>query len=138
MAYNIEESVGFLLAKCYQRGYGIFRERLEPYHITPPQFSILAFLWKEDGQSQAQLSEHSHIDRTTIVGLIDRLERDGLVERHHRDTDRRTNWIRLTQKGRALEEELPLIAQEVTADFTKDLSRQDFAELGRILRKLRR
>ncbi|HEY3346547.1 MAG TPA: MarR family transcriptional regulator [Nitrospirota bacterium] len=138
MDYNIEDSVGFLIAKCYQRGYGIFREKLEPYHITPPQFSILAFLWKEDGQSQAELSEHSQIDRTTIVGLIDRLERDGLVERHQHDTDRRANRIMLTQKGRALEGELPPIALEVTTEFAKNISGQDIADLRRILHKLRR
>ena len=73
---EIEKSVGFLLAKAYQRACAIFKEEFENYDLTPQQFGLLAFLWMEDGLSQTELSVKSQIDRTTIGGLIDRLEKE--------------------------------------------------------------
>ena len=137
-AYNIEDNVGFLLAKAYRKGYAIFRDRLQGYGITPPQFSLLAFLWKQDGLSQAEISEKSHIDRATMVGLIDRLEKEGLVRRLKDISDRRTWRIRLTEKGRSLEGELCSIADEVTGIFTINLSEREIRNLKNILLKIRR
>jgi len=50
--YDIEKSLGFLLAKAYQRAFATFRLELEPYEMTPPQFGILRFLWQEDGMTR--------------------------------------------------------------------------------------
>src|SRR4051794_38323650 len=104
--YDIEKSIGFLLAKAHQRGFALFKGHLDPYGLTPQQFGLLAFLWKKDGLSQAELSEKTMIDRTTIGGLIDRLEKDGWVERRPNPTDRRANLISLSAKGKGHEKEL--------------------------------
>ena len=136
--YNIEENVGFLLAKAYQRGFGLFRERLTPFGVTPPQFSLLAFLWMEDGLSQAELSEKSQVDRATMVGLVDRLEKDGLVRRLPNAGDRRAYKVCLTDRGRALEPELCVIAEEVTGLITQKLKKQEIEGLKTLLNKIRR
>jgi len=136
--YDIENSVGFLLAKAYQKGFACFREPLLKYNITPPQFSVLAFLWKQDGLTQAELSEKSQIDRTTMVGLIDRLAEEGLVERRPAENDRRAYSIRLTKKGRSLEGELCAIAEDVIRRFTTPLTDKEKVELARLLDKIRR
>jgi DNA-binding MarR family transcriptional regulator len=136
--YDIEQSIGFLLAKAYQKGFGMFRERLLAYNITPPQFSLLAFLWKQDGLTQAELSEKSQIDRTTMVGLVDRLEKEGLVKRDLCPGDRRAYNICLTERGRSLEDELCAIAVDVTSAFTKNVSAAEAAALKKILNKIRR
>lgn len=136
--YDIEKSVGFLLAKAYQKGFAYFREPLQKYNITPPQFSVLAFLWKQDGLSQTELSEKSQIDRTTMVGLIDRLADEGLLERKQVENDRRAYRICLTEKGRSLEQELCLLASEVTSRLTKPLTSKEISELARLLDRIRR
>ncbi len=136
--YDIEKSVGFLVAKVYQRGFGIFRDCLLPYNITPPQFSLLAFLWKEDGLSQAELSERSQVDRTTMCGLTDRLEAEGLVKRHPHPDDRRAYRVRLTARGRELEGELCRLAEVATAQLTGGLSEAEAGTLRELLEKIRR
>ncbi|MRR36635.1 MarR family transcriptional regulator [bacterium] len=135
--YDIESSIGFLLAKVYQRGFGLFKEQLEPYDLTPPQFSLLAFLWREDGLSQTSLSQKTQVDRTTIGGLIDRLEKLGLVERLPTPEDRRAYRICLTEKGRELEVELCAIAARVTEKFLAPLSVEEQTALRSTLKKLR-
>jgi len=135
--YDIEQNIGFLLAKAYQRGFAMFRDRLTCYGITPPQFSLLAFLWKQDGLSQTELSEKSQIDRATMVGLVDRMEDEGLVKREKHASDRRAWRICLTEKGRALEGELCPIATEVTGRLTSKLGEREVRELKKILTKIR-
>ena len=137
MNYDFEQTIGFLLAKAHQRGYALFKERLSPYRLTPQQFFLLAFLWKQDALSQAELSEKSTIDRTTMGGLVDRLEKDGLVERLPHPDDRRAYRICLTERGQSLEEELCAVARQVRERFLAPLNREEQETLRSLLEKLR-
>ena len=136
-AFDIENSVGFLIAKAHQRLYAHFREELEPYAITPPQFALLAFLWKQDGLSQRELSEKSGIDRTTVGGLVDRLAKAGLVRRGVNPEDRRACLVQLSAAGRALREELTPVNLRVRQRFTADLDPGEYELLCALLKKLR-
>ena len=135
--YDIEKTVGFLLAKAYQRGWALFKEELDAFEMTPPQFAIMAFLWKQDGMTQVELSEKSQVDRTTTGGLIDRLEKLGMVERQPHPQDRRANQIRLTPKGKEMEGPLTEKAKQVTAVFTAGLGQKDHDKLVKMLGILR-
>lgn len=135
--YDIEKSIGFLLAKAYQRTFALFRAELEPYDLTPPQFGVLAFLWQQDGLTQVELSEKSQIDRTTMGGLIDRLEKCAMVERHPHPHDRRAHQIRLTPRGKRLEAPLIECSHKALARLTGGLKSGDVADLARILEILR-
>ncbi len=135
--FDIENSIGFLLAKVHQLGFALFKEQLDRYSLTPPQFSVLAFLWQEDGLSQADLSTKTHIDRTTIGGLIDRLEKDGLVTRLPHPVDRRAYRICLTGRGQSLEKELCELACSVQERFIARISHEERATLLQLLQKLR-
>jgi DNA-binding MarR family transcriptional regulator len=135
--YDIEKSLGFLLSKGYQRAWSLMREEIEQYDLTPPQFGLLAFLWKQDGQTQSELSEKGQIDRTTIGGLIDRLEKIELVERRQHPRDRRAYMIHLTDRGREMEAPLVACSERALARFTKGLNEQEIVELRRMLEILR-
>jgi DNA-binding MarR family transcriptional regulator len=135
--YDIENSIGFLLAKAYQRGWATLREEIEQYDLTPPQFALLAFLWQQDGLTQVELSEKGQIDRSTIGGLIDRLERVGLLERRQHPQDRRAYLIYLTEQGKALEGALSACAGRSLERFTSGLNENEVKELRRMLNILR-
>ena len=134
---DIEKSVGFLLAKAYQRASALFKEEFDAYDITPQQFGVLAFLWLENGLSQAELSNRSQIDRTTIGGIIDRLEKEGLLERRNHPEDRRAYQVFLTGKGKSLEKELTAVAGQVIKKITAPLSEEEHQALIQLLSKLR-
>ena len=135
---NIEKSIGFLLAKAYQRSCALFNEEFASYDLTPQQFGLLAFLWNEDGLSQAELSARSQIDRTTIGGIIDRLEKEGYIERRNHPEDRRAYQVFLTLKGKTLEEELSIVAHKTLARMNAPLTTKEQTTLIRILEKIRR
>lgn len=134
---DIGKSVGFLLAKAYQRACVIFKEEFEGYDLTPRQFGLLGFLWQEDGTTQAELSAKSQIDRTTMGGLIDRLQKEGLVERRSHPEDRRAYRICLTEKGKALEPLLTPLAAKAQDHFIAKLDQQEVETLKSLLEKIR-
>lgn len=135
--FNIEESAGFLVAKAYQRLFSCFRTGLEPFGVTPQQFALLAFLWRQDGLSQAELSDKTEVDRTTLSGLIDRLQKLGMVERCRHPGDRRVWLVRLTPAGRALEAKLVPVALQVRERLTVNLDDREYRTLCQLLNKLR-
>ena len=83
------------------------------------------------------MSEKGQIDRTTVGGLIDRVEKLGLVERRQHPHDRRAYKIHLTQRGKELEDPLTECAGRSLAKFTKRLNEQEIRELRRMLEILR-
>ena len=134
---EVASSVGFLLSKAYQRACAIYKEQFERYDLTPQQFGLLRFLWEEDGLTQIELSNRSQIDRTTIGGLIDRLEQAGLLKRLPHPDDRRAYRISLSATGKKMEAELTPLAEELHRKILAPLSAAEIETLTTILRKLR-
>lgn len=135
--YDIENSIGFLLSKAYQRAWAILREEIEEYDLTPPQFALLSFLWQQDGLTQVELAEKGQIDRSTLGGLIDRLERNSLLERRQHPQDRRAYRIYLTEQGKSMENTLSACAKRSLQKFTSGLDEDEVKELRRMLKILR-
>jgi DNA-binding MarR family transcriptional regulator len=88
-------------------------------------------------RSQQYIGEALRIDRTTMVGVIDDLERRGLVQRVRDPDDRRRYAVSLTDKARELVEgELVGIDAEVNAELTTLLSEAEHKRLNALLVKL--
>ena len=75
---------------------------LERYDLTPAQFGVLAQLQAVPNISQQALADWLFVTKGNIVGLLNRLEDRGLVERRPDPEDGRTHVISLTEQGTAL------------------------------------
>jgi DNA-binding MarR family transcriptional regulator len=69
--------------------------------LSPGRVGILLLIDANAGVTQSGLAQAVALDRSTMVGLVDKLEERGLIERR-RGEDRRTNELWLTRSGRAL------------------------------------
>jgi len=67
--------------------------------LTPGQMGILFLLKQENLRTMSDLSTNLHIDNSAITRLVDRLEKNELVERVANKDDRRQNLISVTQRG---------------------------------------
>ena len=115
---------------------GEIRRRLADA-ATMPRFDLLANLEREDGQTLAALSRRMLVTAGNLTGLVDRAERDGVVERRADPRDRRLSRVYLTDKGRELIQGLlPVHADHVT-ELLADLEPTERRELRRLLGKLR-
>jgi DNA-binding MarR family transcriptional regulator len=70
--------------------------------VTPGLFGVLVIIEANPDMKQSELARATHLDRSTVVTVIDNLERRGLVERRIALHDRRSNAIRLTEAGGVL------------------------------------
>lgn len=87
------------------------------YVVTEVQFNILmALQGHQDGLSQQELSERLVVTKSNIVGLLDRLEKTGLVRRQSDPEDRRTNRVTLTAEGKA-------IVKKIEGDYIAEIDR---------------
>jgi len=79
-----------------------FSVGLGEHDVTPGLFGVLVVIEANPDLKQSDLARAAHLDRSTVVTVIDNLERRGLVERRAALHDRRSNAIRLTADGTAL------------------------------------
>jgi DNA-binding MarR family transcriptional regulator len=70
--------------------------------VTPGLFGVLIIIEANPDLKQSDLARATQLDRSTVVTVIDNLERRGLVERRAALNDRRSNAIRLTADGAVL------------------------------------
>ena len=80
-----------------------FREIFLEFGITEQQWRVLRVLWENNGCNLQSLAQATLISSPSLVGVVDRLERIDLVERHRSETDRRVVNIFVTNRGKALE-----------------------------------
>ncbi|MDR3443332.1 MAG: MarR family transcriptional regulator [Legionella sp.] len=72
---------------------------LKPHNIMHGFTYFLMALYEQDGQTQTELQKTIGIEQSTVVRTLDRMQRDGLIERKQSPTDRRVFNIYLTKKG---------------------------------------
>ena len=88
--------------------------------------------------SLSELSDKIRAQNSTVTGIIDRMEREGLVTRERSKEDRRVVYIKLTTKGRELAQEIPIEPMEIFKGALESLSAQEVRDLMRILTKVAR
>lgn len=103
--------------------------------ITPPQIFVLRLLWLEDGFPLKYLATAAHCSRSTMTGIINTMEKDGLVYREPNPEDNRSTLIRLSEKGNELKFYKPPLNQKPT-DFFKDFKPEELKDLSQLLKKL--
>ena len=124
-------------------GFRVVEAHLARHNITQGRFGVLMILLnncRQDGApsalSPAELADRTGVTRATMTGLIDTLERDGLVTRAPDAVDRRMMEVCLTDKGRAvLHEILPDHFRRMAA-LLQPLSEAERKTLVRLLNKI--
>ncbi len=113
-----------------------FAEALGEQSITPGLFGVLVIIGANPGLKQSELARATHLDRSSVVSVIDNLERRELVSRRPAANDRRSNALQLTSKGAALLKRLKRAVTEHEKRLAKQLDEDDKAALMRLLPKI--
>jgi DNA-binding MarR family transcriptional regulator len=127
------------------RAFGSLKKAMEPYFarfgISRPQWAVLIVLHRAEqegngGMRLRDLGERLFIQPPSVTGVVDRLERDGLVARSKVEDDLRVRRVRLTDEGRAvIARVLAVHAGEIQALMNGLTARQQ-ATLARLLDQL--
>ena len=99
---------------------------------------ILRGLWAEDGSSPGEIAKRLGLATSTVTRAATRMEAAGLLRREPHEGDRRLVRLRLTQRGRAIEEVIEREMDQLTARALASFGTADRAVVIRALRDIRR
>jgi len=136
--YDFDKSIGYWLTTATQSYHRAVSDELVPHGITYRQSMVLGWLALEGEQSQAELATRMMVEPPTLVGILDRMERDGWITRHNCPCDRRKNLIRANPAAEPVWEKIVECATRVRTRATTGLSDRQLATLKSLLGRVQR
>lgn len=137
LAYDFDESVGCWIALTSHALRRSLDVELAQEKITFRQWEVLAWLSMCPAQTQVELAENLGIEAPTLVGVLNRMERDGWLERHGCPDDRRKKRIRTTEKAEAVWNRTVECCKLVRSRATSGISDEDLIVLKRVCATIR-
>jgi len=135
---KLEETIGFLLNRASRtvkfKLLEAFKEK--NIDISGEQWQLLVHLWEKDGRKQQDLADIMHKDKTTMVRLLNSVEKKNLVTRIPSETDQRTKLIYLTTIGKKLEDEIIPIVNSVFSQIEQKLDKRDYQITKKVLKDI--
>jgi MarR family transcriptional regulator, transcriptional regulator for hemolysin len=133
LVYDFDESVGYWLTMATQAFHRAVSEEVAPHGITYRQSLVLAWLALDGDLSQAELATKMMVEPPTLVGILDRMERDGWITRNGCPSDRRKKLIRATGAAEPVWEKIAEGGRRVRARATEGLTDQELETLKQLL-----
>lgn len=134
--YDFEESVGYWLVLASQAFQKALSEELLPHGITFRQFQVLGWLVLEGELSQGELASRMMIEPATLVGVLDRMERESLVVRHAKVEDRRCKLVRVSAGAKQMWDQAVGCALRVRKRASEGMNPEQVEQLKSLLRQL--
>ena len=113
----------------------IQRQTVSESGLTPPQYAVLHLLWEQDERPFKEIADYMVCSRATITGIVDTLERKGLVVRKTNPEDRRSLLATLTDEGRSMQQKTPVL-ENIYNTCCAGLSPIELQQLSFLLNKL--
>lgn len=139
MALLQHDTLGFLLHDVARLMRWEFERKAQNTGLTRSQWRLLLHLARDDGMQQKQLVRILDVTAITLTGLLDRLERDGWIQRRDDHTDRRAKRVYLTArvKDEGVIQNLQTIGAEVRQSAVNGLDKQQVQQLTEALQLMR-
>lgn len=136
LEYDFEESIGYWICMTARAMEQAVNDELAPQGITYRQFQVLAWLALEGGLSQIELADRLRIEAPTLVGILDRMEREQWIRREADPKDRRRKIIKPTPRVQPVWEKMTACARRVRGRAGIGISPEELELVKRVLAKV--
>ena len=126
----------FILAKAYQKAHARFKKELQPYGLTNIQHLVLEGLWYEEGQTAAELGDLLVLDKATLSGVLDRMDKADWIRKTEAPEDRRILRLYPSEKANGLKDELIALRQKSNEEILSPYTLEEQVLLKRLLKDL--
>lgn len=106
------------------------------YSLTGPQLICVRQLLKHGSMAPGTLAKEIALSPATVTGIVDRLEKRGIVSRERSKIDKRKVVIALTRTGEQLVEQMPPPLHETFSRRLNELPPEEQAEIDRVLTRI--
>jgi DNA-binding MarR family transcriptional regulator len=132
----LETLLGYNARRAALAVIGVFVQRMEPFELKPVDFSVLSLVRHNPGITSRQLCTTLGILPPNLVGMVNTLEKRGLIERMPHPRDGRAMGLHLTAPGEKLMRDAEKTAADLEADFAARLSPAELRTLISLLKKI--
>jgi len=136
MTYDAREHICFNVGRVMRQVYDYYESRLAPFNLTTPQYMVFGALWMGDGITIGELGRRVSLDGSTITGILDRMEKNGYVERRPNAGDRRSALVYLTDTAKKVGPQIVKFADELDANLRSKFQAGDMEVFEHVLREL--
>ena len=128
--------VAFLLSQLGGQSARAWTARLAAVGMEPREAMLLRHVALSEGSSQQAVATSIGLPASRIVGLVDRLEARGWIERRTAGTDRRRHALYVSPLGRKALDQITAVGAEHEHEFTRNLGPTERDELIRLLQRI--
>ena len=131
-----DQSLPMMLYRTLDRVMPIYRELFAQFDLTEQQWRIMRVLWEAGNITSIDLARRCLIAPPSLVGILDRLEKRGLLRRTRSDRDRRFVFVEATSKGAKLQQEVRPRVDEIHDRMQGLVTQQEWQALSSLLSKI--
>ncbi len=131
-----EDSIGYLTRYAFRAFVKSLAIELERHGILPGEWSVFRVLWKGDDISQVELAQRMRVEKASLTGVLNKMQRKGLIRKTPDKIDRRKINITLTAKGAGLKAPLLPFAGKINTRATRGMSAAEVDQLCNLLARV--
>jgi MarR family transcriptional regulator for hemolysin len=132
-----DEYIGYVLSDVARLMRTVSDRRVRDIGLTRAQWLVLTRLYRRPGASQTELAVMLEIDRASAGRMLDRMQKNGWVERHADSEDRRINRLYLTDDARRAHKAMWAIAEATVDDALAPLSARERDQFTRLAARVK-
>ena len=136
-AYDFQNSIGFIVnrtAKAFVKAFD--SELRQKVGVTFGQWKVIVMLVNQNGLTQKEIAEKLGLEGSTLIPIIDKMEKENLVIRKVDSSDRRNNRIYRTEKADALWDKMIECARKIREVSIKEIPEKNITIMRNVLEKM--
>jgi MarR family transcriptional regulator, organic hydroperoxide resistance regulator len=130
---KFERSLGYLVRYAHRAFVKALANELVPFRISTSEWAVFRVLWAKEGYSQVELARRMRVEKASLTGVLNGMERRGLLVRKRDASDRRRVILTLTPHGRSLKRRVLSCAAAINRRATRGLSGTQVAQMRSLL-----
>ena len=135
--FKLENCVSYIATNASKDLAEGFERKLKKHGISRVQWTALYYIGRYKKVNQKQLSQLMRIKESSTTRLIDRMAKEGYINRQNNDNNRRIVEIILTEDGKELREQSLHLGQEYSDYLSSEIPPDDMDTFLRVLEKMR-
>jgi len=134
---TLQNLPGHQIRRLNQISTHLFSKHMQDsgYDITPVQYAALLAIKVMPNSDQVQIANYISYDKVTIGGVVERLQRKGLISRDVNERDKRARILNITNEGIHMISQVDAVIEQIQQDILKMLDEEEQQTFMRLLRK---
>lgn len=133
---ELNECMNFLLSVAQHKVFKYYSQQLEECGVTPAQAGIISCLAKESPLTPKKIGDLLHLEASTISGILDKMQKNDLIERATDTENRRVVLVSITAKAKQLHPKLDKITKAMNEAVLRNLPDDEVTALHESLKAI--